>query len=154
MVGGERDWAAQVAATAQRYRVMREQVDRISVTETSRDGAVRVTVSSTGTLTDLVLPDRGRNPTDLAGEVMDTLRRAQARIPDLIRQAAIDTGGGDDPHTHLVVESARARFPEQQQDSPPWTSGPPRTPPPLRPKQETEDDWYDQPAVFDVGVER
>lgn len=94
---------------------VRDRISRLSVTEASRDGTVRVTVSAGGVLTDLVLRERWHQPQPLstvAAEVMECLGRAQARIPDLLREAMFDAVGPDDPAVHLVVADARKRFPE------------------------------------------
>jgi hypothetical protein len=107
-------WDQQVVDNALRYRRLHERVARISITESSRDGTVEVTVSTTGVITDLVLRER-RRPTflpEVAAQIMECVRRAQARIPDLLREAVFDTIGRDDPSTHLLLADARQRFPE------------------------------------------
>lgn len=49
---------------------------------------------------------------EVAAQVMDCVRRAQARIPDLLRQTMTEVVGTADPNTHLLVDDARRRFPE------------------------------------------
>jgi hypothetical protein len=44
--------------------------------------------------------------------VLDCVNRAQAKIPDLLRQAMTETVGTGDPSSRLVVDEARKRFPE------------------------------------------
>jgi DNA-binding protein YbaB len=100
-------WEQQVEATAVAYQRMSERIGAIQVPETSPDGTVRVTVSAAGVLTDLQLPDRA-----LAAQIMACIRKAQAKIPDLMRTAMAETVGSQDPNTHLVLASARERFPE------------------------------------------
>jgi DNA-binding protein YbaB len=65
-------WTQEFAAKAKQFHAMRTQVERVAVTESSRDGAVRVTVDSRGMLTDLALTDRIRDmsPPELAVQVM------------------------------------------------------------------------------------
>jgi YbaB/EbfC DNA-binding family len=115
------DLQSRTTENAQRYRDLSERVSRLSISETSRDGAVRVTVSANGLLTDLVLAETTRPMTEVAAQVLDCVRRAQARIPDLLRQAMTESVGTTDPNTHLLVADARRRFPE---------------PPPLAPEQQ------------------
>jgi DNA-binding protein YbaB len=107
-------WERQVAETAQRFRALQERLSSLSITETSGDGAVKVTVSAAGLLTDLVLRERWHSEPlpALAAEIMDCVRRAQARIPDLLRQAMFETVGSQDPSTHLLLAEAGKRFPE------------------------------------------
>jgi hypothetical protein len=129
-------WERQVAENAQRCQDLRERLSRLSLTETSRDGLVQVTVSSSGLLAGLVLDDR-RQPTSLrqvAAEIMDCVRRAQARIPGLLEQAMVETMGTDDPSTHVILADARKRFP-------------PAPPNRARPR---DDDWGDHPVMEDV----
>ncbi|HEX6340143.1 YbaB/EbfC family nucleoid-associated protein [Umezawaea sp.] len=151
-------WEQQVAENAVRYRRLHERLARTSITESSGDGTVKVTVSASGLITDLVLRER-RRPEPLpriAAEIMDCVRRAQARIPDLLRQAMVDTVGPQDPSTHLLVSEARQRFPQ-----PP--GGTSDAPDPVRPRTvheqrpaarravaDPDDDWAD-PVVMDEG---
>lgn len=107
------DWERQVHAAAAGYQRMAERVDQILVTETAKDGTVRVTVSASGLLMDLQLVDR-----ELATKVMACVRAAQAKIPDLMRTAMLETVGPQDPNTHLVLAAARERFPEVPQQKP------------------------------------
>jgi DNA-binding protein YbaB len=144
-------WERQVAETAQRYQALQERLSRLSITESSGDGAVKVTVSASGQLTDLVLRERW-HPDPLpaiAAEIMDCLRRAQARIPDLLRQAMVDTVGLQDPSAHLLVDEARRRFPEpvaEMRES--------HAPEPRRPVRESdaenEDDWDERAVMEDL----
>jgi DNA-binding protein YbaB len=113
-------WEQQVAETARRYQQLREKLAQLSITEASGDGAVKVTIAASGLLTDLVLRERWRPEPlpDIAAEIMDCVRRAQAKIPDLLRQAMSDTIGEQDPGTHLLLSEARQRFPEQEPQEP------------------------------------
>jgi DNA-binding protein YbaB len=136
-------WERQVAETAQRYRQLQERLAQLSITESSGDGAVKVTVSATGLLTGLVLRERWRpEPLDaVAAEIMACLGRAQARIPELLRQAMFDTVGDRDPSTHLLLDDARRRFPEQEPKEPRQS----RVPTP-----DSGDDWAERDVLEDV----
>ena len=136
-------WERQVAETAQRYRLLQERLAQLSITESSGDGAVKVTVSASGMLTDLTLRERWHpEPLDaIAAEIMACLRRAQARIPELLRQAMFDTVGSREPSTHLLLDDARRRFPEQEPQQPRQS----RTP-----RQDSGDDWAEREVMEDV----
>jgi hypothetical protein len=116
------DWQSQLAENAQRYKELGERISRLSITETSRDGGVRVTVSANGVLTGLVLAETAQPKPlgEVAAQVMDCVRRAQAKIPDLLRQAMTESVGTDDPNTHLLVADARRRFPEPPPEPQGW----------------------------------
>ncbi len=116
-------WAQGFAEKAEQFHAMRTQVERVQVTESSRDGAVRVTVDSRGTLTDLAFTERIRemSPPDLAAQVMTCLRRAQQQLAPLIQDAMQATVGGEKPLVETVVSGYRERFGD---DLRPHTSGP------------------------------
>jgi DNA-binding protein YbaB len=119
-------WERQVAENAARFRALQERLSSLSITEASGDGAIKVTVSASGLLTNLVLRERWHpEPLPaLAAEILDCVRRAQARIPDLLRQAMFDTVGSQDPSTHLLLAEARERFPEPAPAQPRSAPGP------------------------------
>ncbi|MCE7008313.1 YbaB/EbfC family nucleoid-associated protein [Kibdelosporangium philippinense] len=120
------DWERQIESTAAAYRQMSERVSQILVTSTSPDGSVRVTVSASGVLTDLRLPSD-----TLAAQIVACIRDAQARIPDLMRTAMLETVGPQDPNMHLVLASAKERFaPVARVD---------------------KDDWDERPVLEDIG---
>jgi DNA-binding protein YbaB len=140
-------WAQQFEDRAQRFETMRQQVEQINVTEFVADGAVRVTVDSTGSPTDLVLSDkiRGMAPADLAAKIMTCLQRAQGRLAERVQEAMTATVGDDEQVVAHVVAGYRTRFPQQLQEDVPSTSAvmelgtiedddpPPRSTPPQRP---------------------
>jgi DNA-binding protein YbaB len=120
---------------------LNERVAQLSITEKSRDGTVRVTVSASGLVTDLVLKDRWhpQAPEEVAAQIMACIRRAQARIPELLRQAMFDTVGTQDPSSHLVLADARRRFPEVTDEAP------------RRPPERTDDgDWDGREVLEDA----
>src|SRR4051794_3316580 len=109
------EWERQLAENTARYQELTERLAQLSITESSGDGAVKVTISANGLLTDLALRERWHPEplADLAGEVMDCLRRAQARIPELLRRTMFEVVGPQDPSVLLLLDDARQRFPEQ-----------------------------------------
>src|SRR5262249_8510857 len=68
---------------AERYGVMRALAGQVSVSESSKDGVVTVTVDSAGNLTDLRITDKVRelSGAEVAAAVLFTLRTAQSRLP-------------------------------------------------------------------------
>lgn len=161
-------WAAQFAAKADRYQQMQRQIAQVSVTESSADGAVRVTVDSAGVVTDLVLSDRAAQlrPPQLSTQIMEVMRRAQSRLTDRVQQVMLDTVGDDQTTVRAVVASYEQRFPEPppvdtdtgvggqdlrigqvEDDAPPTT--PPRRPrpPASRDRGWDDDGWDDRPLM-------
>jgi hypothetical protein len=154
------DRTRQVAENLARYTRLAEHVARLSITETSPDGTVSVTVSANGVLTDLALREQGgRAPLPvIADEIMDCLRRAQARIPDLLRQAMSDIVGDGEPS--LLVDEAARRFPPPPpREAPQWQpeeirivaerAPEPAVRRPRRPQPREEDDWDERPVMRD-----
>ncbi|MBM7770924.1 DNA-binding protein YbaB [Actinokineospora baliensis] len=158
-----RRWSADVAARAERYQVMQAEVARVSVTETSREDLVSVTVDATGAVTDLVINDRaGELPgAELSALVLTTMRTAQSRITERVAEV-MERTVGDDPQTvAAVVGSYRERFPEPEPDPGRPTAStvdemrlgrvddgeealrppPTRTNRPSRPDDDPDDDW-------------
>jgi DNA-binding protein YbaB len=107
-------WTQGFASKAAQFQTMRAQVAQIQVTEVSADGAVRVTVDSTGALTDLALNEKIRDlsPPEVAAQVMTCLRRAQQQLAPRVHEAMLDTVGGEDHLVDRVVSGYRERFGE------------------------------------------
>src|SRR3954452_276577 len=97
-------WAAEAKAKAQRYQAMRAQVGQVSVTESSKDGTVTVTVDSAGNVTDLRITDavKEMSGSQAASAVLLTLRKAQSRLPEKLAEVMTDTIG-DDPQTMNTI---------------------------------------------------
>jgi DNA-binding protein YbaB len=149
-------WTQGFAEKAKQFHAMRTQVEQVQVTESSRDGAVRVTVDSRGMLTDLALNDRIRemSPPELAMQVMACLRRAQQQLAPLVQDAMQATVGGDEPVVEKVVSGYRERFGEdlstasdpmvlglgaiEDDAAPQRYSPPPRRPPRAAPPEDEE----------------
>jgi hypothetical protein len=108
-----------------------------------------VTVSASGLLTDLVLRERWHPQPlpEVAAEIMDCVRRAQARIPELLRQAMSETVGAD-PASHLLVADARRRFPEPEPHEP--RHAPVQRRDSRAPQRDSTDDWDEREVMEDV----
>lgn len=120
-------WVAENEAKARRFQEMRAGVEQVSTTETSRDGIVTVTVDAGGTMTDLHITEgmKQTSGSKLASEVLNTMRRAQARLADQVAEVVSSTVGDDESTMDTVLSGYRNRFPEPDQDE--EISGPPRT---------------------------
>lgn len=149
-----------------KWSELNDRIARMSVTESSRDGTVQVTVSTSGVLTGLVLKERWQQPQPagaVAAQIMECLARAQARIPNLLGQAMFETIGPNVPAAELVMADARKRFPEpppQAERQPPraeWQPPPQaewQPPAPRHPRQpdRVDDDWDGRTVMEEDGV--
>jgi hypothetical protein len=107
--------------------------DRMATLTSSADGdegAIRVTVASSGNLTGLELDDRvqGYSGADLAAEILQVMRRAQAGLVDRVAAAVEETVGAGSEAGRAVLNSFEQRFPaspEQAPKSPVMPSPPP-----------------------------
>ncbi|CCH33902.1 YbaB/EbfC family nucleoid-associated protein [Actinosynnema sp. NPDC047251] len=114
--GSERmleQWQTNIEQKAQRYQQMAELVQGRSITETSKDGLVRLTIGSNGILTNLEIAEQaaGKRMAEVSAEVMRTLQRAQARIPELLQQAMAETIGTQDETANVLFSEAKKNFP-------------------------------------------
>lgn len=135
-------WAQGFADQAGRFGAMRAQVEQIQVTESSTDGAVRVTIDASGAPIDLAFTDKigGMPPPEVAAQVMTCMRRAQRQLTGRVQEAMVATVGDADQVIENVVEGYRQRFGEDQPGRPAPDPGvlglgvieddPPRYPPP------------------------
>lgn len=88
----------------------------VRVTERSDDGQIAVTVNATGNVLDLRLADgpRAKQGPELAQDILDTMRRAQARIADTVRDRLADTA----PEATLAAmdDQFRTTFPPPKEE--------------------------------------
>jgi hypothetical protein len=75
-------WAENLERKAQQYQELQGRMSAISVTETSADKRVSVSVDANGITTGIYLAaiSRGMDPAALASELMAGTRRAQAKL--------------------------------------------------------------------------
>jgi DNA-binding protein YbaB len=160
-------WVADAKAKAERYQAMQAQAGQVSVTESSKDGMVTVTVDSAGNLTDLRITDRVRDlgGAQVAAAVLSTLRKAQSRLPDRLAEVMAATIGDDQRTVDTIVENYRAKFPEPEPDEPAAGRGPrigdigdsgddepPAAAPPVKPpprRRPARDDQVDEDSSYD-----
>ncbi|MCP2169351.1 YbaB/EbfC family nucleoid-associated protein [Goodfellowiella coeruleoviolacea] len=113
-------WEKNIADRAQRYQQMADRVQGMSITEASRDGSVRVTISSNGLLTNLTIAESARDKrmSELSAQIMTCLQRAQSRIPELLQQAMAETIGTTDQTANALFADAKKRFPAPPPEEP------------------------------------
>ncbi|SEP39242.1 YbaB/EbfC family nucleoid-associated protein [Amycolatopsis saalfeldensis] len=159
-------WVAAAKAKAERYQAMQAATSQVSVSESSPDGMISVTVDSAGNVTDLRITDGVRESTGakVAAAVLSTLRRAQARLPERLGEVMAETIGDDQPTMDTIVGRYRAKFPEPEPEQPPEppqhvrdiggiADTPPQAPPPPppRPPRPRPDEDDDEDGGFDGG---
>ncbi len=113
------DWQAGIVERAARASALSRQVSGLSVTAWGGEGLVEVTVGPSGVMTGLKLDERVReHPASwIAEQVLATLRTAQERLADRVRQAVVDTVGADSQTGQAVLGSWSARLgPEADRD--------------------------------------
>jgi hypothetical protein len=94
------------------------------------EGAIRVTVASSGNITGLELDDRvqGYASADLAAAILRVMWRAQAGLVDRVAAAVGETVGTGSETGRTVLDSFTQRFagnPEQEPSAPVMPSPPP-----------------------------
>ena len=97
----------------------------LSVTAEGAGGAVRVTVSGSGAVTDLRLEPEveGWAASEIAERVLWTMRRAQAQLADEVRAVAARTVGLESESGRAVVASFGDRFPVPEPEPEPGLPG-------------------------------
>ena len=112
---------AAAKAKAGRYLAMQARAAEVSVTESSQDGLVTVTVDSAGNVTDLRITDKVKEMSGerVAAAVLLTLRRAQARLPEKLAEVMAETIGDDQQTVDTIVGNYRAKFPEPEPEDEP-----------------------------------
>ena len=110
-----RSWSSQVSGRAEAAAALADRVAGLTASATDDDGAIRVTVASSGNVTGLKLDDRvQRLPgEELATEMLPTMRRAQAGLADRVAEAVDETVGADTETGRAVLDSFAQRFPAE-----------------------------------------
>lgn len=115
-------WQQSIQEKAERYQEMATRVQGMTISESSRDGSVRLTIGSNGILTHLEIAESAKDKrmAEVSAEVMRTLQRAQARIPELLQQAMAETIGTQDETANVLFDEAKRNFPAPpHEDVPP-----------------------------------
>jgi hypothetical protein len=106
-------WTAQVNAQAERSVELSRRVAALAASAEGHDGAIRVTVGSTGQVEKLDL-DEGVHDLPgprLAREIMAVMRRAQAALAGRVADEVRATVGEDTETGRAVIQSFESRFP-------------------------------------------
>ncbi len=110
-----RSWSSQVSGRAEAAAALADRVAGLTASATGADGAVTVTVASSGNMTGLALADdvRRLDGTELATQIMTVMRRAQSGLSDRVAEAVDETVGADTDTGRAVLESFAQRFPAE-----------------------------------------
>ncbi|MEU4763206.1 YbaB/EbfC family nucleoid-associated protein [Actinosynnema sp. NPDC023794] len=113
-------WQQSIEQKAERYQEMAARVQGMTISEASRDGSVKLTIGSNGILTNLEIAESARDKrmAEVSAEVMRTLQRAQARIPELLQQAMAETIGTQDETANVLFNEAKRNFPTPPHEEP------------------------------------
>ncbi|MFQ6392786.1 YbaB/EbfC family nucleoid-associated protein [Nocardia sp. KC 131] len=125
-------WAQNLERKSQQYQDLQGRIAAVSVTETSTDKRISVTVDSNGVTTGIYLAAnaRGMDPATLATELMACTRRAQAKLRAQVTDLVQNTVGDDGPGQTIIGQYAQ-QFPDPDSaDAPPLYSPPPAPPSP------------------------
>ncbi len=111
--------------TIARLEELRTRAETVSVTETSADGGIAVTVNTGGVITDLRITDRAASEPGarIAEQVLATMRRAQSRIAGRMDEVLRETAADDPGLRDRVRTVYQDRFPEPEPD---WTAPVPK----------------------------
>jgi DNA-binding protein YbaB len=140
--GWARSWGDQASGRSEAATALADRVAELTATATGADGAVRVTVTSSGVVTGLQLDDRVQRMggAALAGEILRVIRRAQAGLAERVAEVVEATIGSDTETGRAVLASYRRRFPAEP-EGPPASPVMPSPPPfpsfPNLPQQST-----------------
>ncbi|HEU0088651.1 MAG TPA: YbaB/EbfC family nucleoid-associated protein [Pseudonocardiaceae bacterium] len=119
-----RDYQARGEAMVRRSQEFQEQVQDLSETVTSRDGAVTVTVGASGALQDLAFSARIRQlpEVELARLIVQTAREAQHRVAH--RVAALVEPVTGETEALAFLRGQLPPLDDEQRDGPPRCASP------------------------------
>jgi DNA-binding protein YbaB len=127
-------WERNAVERAARYENMRQEVEQISITGSSVDGSVSVTVGHNGIPNDVRMTDgvSRMRPEQIAAAVLEAMRNAQSRYPAELARIMGETVGDDPGARHILAEAER-NFPaadtaEDDSTGPGPQPGPPGQP--------------------------
>ncbi|MEU0883549.1 YbaB/EbfC family nucleoid-associated protein [Lentzea sp. NPDC005914] len=160
------NWNQNIQERAARYQEMATRVQGMTISERSSDGSVELTIGSNGILQNLVINESaaGKRMSEVSGEIMKLLQRAQSKIPALLQEAMAETIGTQDETANVLFDEAKKNFPApppedvrpayevneinfrvEDDAAPP----PPRsTPPPPRRRPPSDDDDFGGDSVL------
>jgi hypothetical protein len=115
-----RSWSEPEPGRSSAISALADRVSTLTASATGADRAVRVTVASSGIVTDLELDDRVQRMSgaELSEEILRVMRRAQAGLADRVVEAVRDTVGEDTETGRAVLASYGRRFPAEPDEAP------------------------------------
>jgi DNA-binding protein YbaB len=107
------NWSTSLSGQVARAQAMSGQVAALSVSASSDDDAIEVTVGGSGVVTDLRLRElaRKRPADELAAGIMAVMRQAHTRLTAAVAEITAQTVGADSSIARAVVAGFEARFP-------------------------------------------
>lgn len=114
------NWNQNIQERAARYQEMATRVQGMTIAERSSDGSIEITVGSNGILQNLVINESasGKRMSEISGEIMKLLQRAQSRIPELLQEAMAETIGTQDETANVLFNEAKKNFPAPPAEEP------------------------------------
>jgi ABC-type transporter Mla subunit MlaD len=105
------NWESAIKERAAQAKALSDRAAGLTATARSTDGAIEVTVDTSGGITKLVLSERirSRPAHETSDQILAVMRSAQARLAQLMTQAAEEVGAGDVGRT--IAASYASRFP-------------------------------------------
>jgi len=103
------DWERDASARAARYDRVKQQAERILITESVASGAVSVTVGHNGLPTDVRMTEavKAMSPDEIAANVLRAIRKAYAKYPERLGEIAL-AAVGDDTTTGAATKAKGA----------------------------------------------
>lgn len=125
-----RSWSSQVSGRAEAAAALADRVAGLTASAAGADGAIKVTVASSGNITGLALEDavQGYPGAELAAQIMRVMRRAQAGLRERVAAAVDETVGADTETGRAVLDSFAQRFPAEPEATAPVMPSPPPFP--------------------------
>jgi hypothetical protein len=122
-----RSWSSQVSGRAEAAAALADRVAGLTAAASGADGAIRVTVASSGNITGLELADAVQQyaGADLAAQILQVMRQAQAGLRERVAEAVDETVGAETETGRAVLDSFAQRFPAEPPTSPVMPSPPP-----------------------------
>lgn len=116
-----KSWTAGISEQAAKVQALSERVAAMSSTAEGAQGAVQVTVASSGVMTDLQLDSRVLHwrADEIAAEVLRVMRQAQSLLAEQVAEAAAETVGAESETARAVVGSYESRFPDTSEEDEP-----------------------------------
>jgi hypothetical protein len=111
------DWESSIQRRAEQAKAFSQRAAGLTASASSKDGAIEVTVDSSGGVSGLKLSERirSRPAHETADEILATIRAAQAQLSRRVAEVADEVGAGEIGRTIAASYATRFR-PEQRDD--------------------------------------